>query len=192
MRSGLLSLALLLLLLAGATPAPLAASAEHDPSTEIEEVHEVGHQAPPPSGIQLLGRMHPSLVHFPIGWLSLTFLLDLALYLLRKDWLRRASFVALGASALSFLPALGSGLLLGDELSKGEAMSSLMAWHRNLNLVVIALCWTAFLLRAWKKNDLQGWPRAGYLLLEMAAVAVLTVAGHLGGRMVFGPDYLPF
>ena len=185
-------LVLILLVCAPWSAPPAAASAGPTASEEIEEVAEVQVAQKTPGAWQVLGRMHPAVVHFPIGWLALTFLLDLLAWAFRKADLQKASFHALGATLLSFPPAAISGYLRADELTGASAMPALMAWHRNLNLLAAAICLTAFLLRFWKKNDLQRKARWAYLALLTCALLVLTVGGHLGGKMVFGPDYLPF
>jgi uncharacterized membrane protein len=171
---------------------PDAASTTTQDNEEVEEVPDVQPAHATWGGLQIAGRMHPALVHLPIGWLTLTFLLDLLLFAFQREFLRKGTLLALGASALSFVPAGVSGMLRANELTAGKALPLLMAWHRNLTLLAAALCWAAFALRLGKKNEPTRWARWTYLALEAASVLGLAFAGHLGGRMVFGPDYLPF
>ena len=187
-----LFLGMILLVCAPWSSPPAAASSGPSASEEIEEVVEVKVAQQIPGAWQVLGRMHPAVVHFPIGWLALTFLLDLLAWAFRKADLQKASFHALGATLLSFPPAAIAGYLRADELTGGRALPTLMAWHRNLNLLAAAICLAAFLLRLWKKNDLARTAKWGYMTLLTGALLVLMVGAHLGGKMVFGPDYLPF
>jgi hypothetical protein len=90
------------------------------------------------------------------------------------------------------LPAVATGLLRASSMGNDPEALSLMSQHRNLNLAAGVLCFAALPLRlrqAGRPGFRPSW--LGLLLTGAAAVLVL-VAGHLGGKMVFGPKYLPF
>jgi hypothetical protein len=50
----------------------------------------------------------------------------------------------------------------------------------------------AFALRLWRRNSLEGRWRISYLVLLFAATGMVLLAADFGGRMVYGPDYLPW
>jgi len=47
-------------------------------------------------------------------------------------------------------------------------------------------------LRLFRRNDLQGWSRHGYLALVVVATALVLPAADFGGKMVYGSRFLPF
>jgi hypothetical protein len=68
----------------------------------------------------------------------------------------------------------------------------LLVVHRTLNLVVAGLLLVALALRLARRNRLDGWWRRAYLVVVFAATGVVLVAADFGGRMVYGPNYLPW
>ncbi len=140
----------------------------------------------------LLGRLHPSLVHFPIGWLTLAFLLDLGAIALRRQELERTGRYAVGLALLSFIPAAATGFLrLGHLAEEGAEMDMAFA-HRNAMLTTAIICLVAVVIRWTRKHGLAGGWRVGYLALLTLAVVFLTIGSHLGGELVFGEDFLPW
>lgn len=146
--------------------------------------------APPKLGwSQLLGRLHPLLVHLPIGWLLLLLLVELGA--LRPaagaGWQRLGRGLLL-ATLLVVLPAVVSGLVRASALPPDP----LMTLHRNVMLALVALLALALPLRLGGGERPPHWRRLGYLALLFGAVALLLWGGHLGGILVRGPNYLPF
>jgi uncharacterized membrane protein len=72
------------------------------------------------------------------------------------------------------------------------ATHALLVTHRALNFAVAGLVLAAFALRLWRRNSLAGRWRISYLVLLFAATGLVLVAADFGGRMVYGPDYLPW
>jgi sulfite exporter TauE/SafE len=64
--------------------------------------------------------------------------------------------------------------------------------HRTLNFVVFGLVLAALGLRLFRRNDLQGWSRRGYLALVVVATGLVLLAADFGGKMVYGAHFLPF
>ncbi len=127
-----------------------------------------------------LQEVHPSLVHFPIALLPLTFAADLAGSVTgdrRLSWLGRWGMVASAASAAL---AGVAGLIAQEEVNvEGPSMDTLIT-HRNLNLAVLGLT-TALAVRR------QGERKAGpaYLVGAALAVGTLLYSGYLGGKVVY-------
>jgi len=137
----------------------------------------------------LLGRLHPAVVHFPIGWLVLLLIMDSTAFVLRKTTLVRWGPFLLGGTVLSMLPAIATGLLRYSAYSEPD---SLALDHRNLIFIMAALCLSALIVRLVKGNDLRGIVRWIYLLLILSATGLILMASHHGGKLVFGEAYLPF
>jgi uncharacterized membrane protein len=199
-----LTLLLLLALQATATPAR-AADARPDPD-EVEETEVTpiagspaagGGSAIPPPRIELkllLGRLHPIFVHLPIGWLTLLVLLELAALVRRRDAIDGIRLALLALTATSCVPAVLSGLLRADEITRQAPDSAALATlHRNLMLALSGASLLALGIRLQRGRDrLVGLPRALYLAVLLAASALLVYGAHLGGKLAFGERYLPF
>jgi uncharacterized membrane protein len=169
-----------------------------DPAPAVEQIGDVQTVSPgevegKPTGLSdLIGRLHPALVHFPIAWLVGLALIDfVGLILKREAWQRPGIFV-LGGTVLSLLPTAATGLLRAAHMPADAAVHALLVTHRTLNFAVTGLVLAAFALRLLRRNRLQGPSRVAYLALVFAATALVLVAADFGGRMVYGPDYLPW
>lgn len=140
----------------------------------------------------LIGRLHPALVHFPIaGLVALAGVDFLGLVLRRTGW-ARAGIVLLVATTISALPTVGTGLLRGHYMAMDMEEHALLVKHRTLNLVVLGLLVAALAIRAVRGHALRGSGRIVYLVLIAVATGLILVAASFGGQMVYGPDYLPF
>lgn len=138
--------------------------------------------APPPPRPPWFGRLHPVLVHLPIACLLLAVLAEL-LVLLRGERWRPATAILVGAGAAGAVLATASGVVL-----EGAQDPALLQRHELLGWLTLAGALTAAgLLLAMRWVPLRRWPVLAVLVLT-AALAAWT--GHLGGAMVWGPDWL--
>jgi uncharacterized membrane protein len=111
---------------------------------------------------------------------------------LRREFWGRAGTIVLVATMVSILPTAATGLLLAAHQNEDAAWHSLMVTHRTLNLTVASLVAVALVLRILRRNRLEGPWRIVYLGLVLLATGMVLVAADFGGRMVYGPNYLPF
>lgn len=145
-----------------------------------------------PSPAKMLGRFHVVLLHFPIGLLLLAFLLELARQPLLARWLPQApapvSTFVLVAGAFTAFAAAFCGWLLS--LSGGYD-PTLLDRHFYLGLASAAgaLLALVFRLAANQTPDSTTRPRLVLALLAATNVAVMA-AGHFGGVITHGDDYL--
>ena len=139
---------------------------------------------------QLLGRLHPLIVHFPIGLLVVAAFLESLTLGGRRPGLREgiAWLVRIGAASAVLAAALGWLLATTDEIT-----GALVGYHQWLGVAtaVFAVC-AAYLLgraeRKEKENDSSLlWAYRSVLTLS---VLCLTVAGHLGASLTHGSEYL--
>jgi uncharacterized membrane protein len=149
-----------------------------------------------PSGLaDLIGRLHPALVHFPIAGLVALAIVDFLGLILRREAWRQAGMVVLIAAGVSLLPAAGTGLLRAAYMQTDATEHALLVTHRTLNLTVAGLVAVALVLRLLRRRQqqgLQGAYRIVYLALVFGATGLVLLSASIGGRMVYGPDYLPF
>ena len=169
-----------------------------DPAPAVEQIGEVQTVTPgevegKPSGLfDLMGRLHPALVHFPIAWLVGLALVDFVGLILKRATWQRAGIFVLAGTVLSLVPTAATGLLRAAHMEFDANLRALLVVHRTLNLVVAGLLLVALALRLARRNRLDGWWRRAYLVVVFAATGVVLVAADFGGRMVYGPNYLPW
>jgi len=125
----------------------------------------------------MIGRLHPLLVHLPIGILLLAFLLECM-----ARWFQQAQLKpAIRMSILIGLTAAGLSALSGWILaSDGGYEAVLLLRHRWLGVGTVGL----FIL-VWILQNSR-W----YFPTFILAVIVLTAAGHNGGYLTHGTDFL--
>lgn len=130
-----------------------------------------------------LGRLHPLLVHLPIGILVVAFLMEL--YFRKKDseMVNHIITFTLAVAAASTVLSVASGWLLGED---GGYDGTLLFRHRWL---AVALAIGSILLYIIKKYQ-KTWSKNMYLPLFIAVMGLLGLTGHYGGSMTHGEDYL--
>ncbi len=133
--------------------------------------------------VTLLGRFHPLVVHLPIGILFLLAAMEVL------SWVPRFPRIPDGVrSVILILGAVSAvvAALFGWWLARdGEYEATLLYRHRVLGVAA------AVLAMAMLGLHLLRWRRA-YTVTWVVTVALLTVAGHYGGSLTHGSDYLAF
>jgi uncharacterized membrane protein/mono/diheme cytochrome c family protein len=136
--------------------------------------------------LQLLGRLHPLLVHFPIGLLVVALFMELLTVGGKRKGLREGAYwvVYLG-TIFATLSALFGWLLRTQEDYSGELVDNHQ--YTGIATTVLAIL-TTLLLRLTIKGKLPDF--RAYRMGLTATVVVLTIAGHLGASLTHGEDYL--
>ncbi|HWH68442.1 MAG TPA: c-type cytochrome domain-containing protein [Candidatus Sulfotelmatobacter sp.] len=134
-----------------------------------------------PSELTLfVGRLHPLLVHLPIGLIVLLAALEL---LARVPRFRHANASAGFILALA-IPAAVFTVLVGWLLSwAGGYEARLLQWHKWTGLATAAACTLAGLLYGLDRKRPYRW-------CLFSSFLVLVVASHFGGSLTHGRDYL--
>lgn len=136
--------------------------------------------------LQLLGRLHPLAVHFPIGLLVVALFFESLTIGDKRQSLRAGIrlMVLLGAIFAVLSAVLGWLLFTQDDYT-GELVQN----HRNIGIATAILAIiTTLLLRATRKGRLPNF--FIYRIGLFVTVVVLTIAGHLGTTLTHGEDYL--
>ncbi|HSF54468.1 MAG TPA: c-type cytochrome domain-containing protein [Algoriphagus sp.] len=127
-----------------------------------------------PALLQVLGRAHPLILHFPIVLL----LMAVGLY-----WVSDQKLKKIGTQILLFGANLTgitvvAGLLLANEGYDGDAL----VWHQWLGVASLAL---AVLIYFFREKSTQ------FLRISTSALAVaITLTGHFGANLTHGEDFL--
>ena len=135
--------------------------------------------------VLFFGRFHPLVLHLPIGFLVIAFFLEI---------LSRFRPFALYKPAVSLILCLGAVFsiitaVLGLMLAKaGDYSPELLSMHQLFGIALTVAACTAFAL---KKISLRNnvWDRV-YLSAMLCMMACLAIAGHYGGSLTHGSDYL--
>ena len=171
----------------------LAQANAANPDETIVDVTPMQTSAPSQPGLlQSLGRFHPALVHIPIGWMVMVFLLDIGAFILKRTELEKCGYYALIATVLSFIPALITGLLNATHEPRmdPEELSNI-TMHKHIIFTMAIFAIAALVVRISKRNVLTGKTKLAYLLFILIAVILIAAAGHIGGEIVFGENYFP-
>ena len=136
--------------------------------------------------LQFLGRLHPLLVHFPVGLLVVALLLEIRTIGGKRKELREGInwMVYIGAGFAVFSALFGWFLKTQDEYS-GDLVDNHQ--YTGIATAVLALI-TAIILRSTLKKATIN--LKAYRFMLFVTVVLLTVAGHLGANLTHGEDYL--
>lgn len=134
----------------------------------------------PPEILLFFGRFHVLLVHLPIGMLLLLAILEIAARFNRfKTANASAGFILAVAAPLAMVTAVCGWLL---SLGGGYA-ENLLEWHERFGIATAVGSVLAAIF-FWRGKQ------SVYRVVLFATVAAMMVAGHLGGSLTHGSDYL--
>ena len=146
----------------------------------------MGHSHAATPGDGMLGMIpkhsfHPVLVHFPIALFIFGAFLELVGLRWRRPALREAGYWNLLAGSISTTVSIASGftvaLRMGYQLVPGTAVFTHLAVAILASLAMLATV-------LWRRKGAHvGW---GYFSLLLLAAALVGLAGHFGGGMVYG------
>ena len=139
---------------------------------------------------EFLGRLHPLVLHLPIGLIFGLFLIEgLSLIIDRgaRAWqVCRRAYIAL--LCLSCIAAAATGYILSLE---GQADGVTLTYHKWLGISVAGLSLVLLILAAKCKPPSKGLIQAVFRVLVMWGLcAVIIVTGHLGGQLTHGSQFL--
>jgi uncharacterized membrane protein len=170
---------------AGAREAKGAAS---PPSIQkvIEHVFHLK-EGDPPTTLWFFGRLHPVLVHVPIGLLIGLFLMELWAALLGAEEFQRAAVFLAALATLGSLAAAVTGLLLSLRAEYDPVLLFRHTWLGFAVFVLAGLVWFGRSLYS-RTGDLG--VGAIYYLTLLATVGVLGIGSYFGIQLTHGNGYL--
>ena len=142
---------------------------------------------PDPMAYQFLGRLHPLLVHLPIGILIAAFLLELYVRSKGGRKLRRAVRLLLFWGALGAVASAVTGYLLAQE---GGYEEVILATHQKGGIATAVLACLTYLQRRFTWSLSKPTHKSVSTLLITCLVILMTLTGHQGGMLTHGEDFL--
>jgi len=135
-----------------------------------------------------LGPFHSLVLHYPIGFLTMAFLLEVYGWRRPSAELRRVTHWVIWLSLLSGLMSATLGLM---RAAGGEYDGAAVVLHRAFGMAV-PLCTLLTLAAHWAANRKPG--TAGWLGcyrgLLVLTLGLIVLAGHYGGNLTHGSRYL--
>jgi len=129
----------------------------------------------------LIGHLHPVLVHLPIGILLLACFFQLLAIRSRFTFLQPAIPVMLGWGVLSAIASCISGYLLS---LSGDYEGNIVYTHQVLGITVAIVSFILYLLyKLCVREMILRW-------VSVALIILITVTGHYGGTLTHGEGYL--
>lgn len=133
------------------------------------------------------GRFHPMILHLPIGFLYIAFILEVLCRFERFTAFRPAvGLTLLLGTPFAVLTAL-FGYFLAQEGGFNDELLSLHQWAGIAVAILSAI--TLVLYKQYRKTRSDIWDKS-YLFFLIVLVFSITVTGHYGGSLTHGSDYL--
>jgi len=131
---------------------------------------------------------HVVMIHFPIALLITGGAFDFLGQWTKRRALVEAAYFNFLAAAISTVPTLATGILAWRFALEGQRMKGLLLEHMILAWTSSLFIWVIWLTHFGARN--KSLPPPNYRLwIELVAVAVIALTGHLGGFLsgVNGP-----
>ena len=131
----------------------------------------------------LIGRFHPLIIHFPIALVMVAAWAEgVAMATDDRRW-RDVAVTNVRVGAAFALAAMIAGWRLAASL--GFQASALLEWHRWLGVVAAARTAAAAVITFRTERHL-----GLYRIALFSAATLVAAAGHVGGLLVWGADFL--
>lgn len=124
---------------------------------------------------------HVALVHFPIALIFVSVLFDLLSLRRQSLALLRAAYYTVIVAAISAVPTIATGLLAWQWQLEGARLKGNLRLHLILALCSSALIWVVCWLHVKEQRKPQFNSPGVRLAVELVAVALTMLTGHLGG-----------
>jgi uncharacterized membrane protein len=123
---------------------------------------------------------HVVLIHFPIGLFITAVAFDVIAQWTKRRGLAQAAYYNLLAAAISTVPVLVTGLLAWQFQLEGQKLKGILLLHLVLACVSAVMIWLVWWIHFRTRRRTVYLPTYR-LALEVLAVAIIALTGHLGG-----------
>ncbi|MEX2234212.1 MAG: DUF1549 domain-containing protein [Cyclobacteriaceae bacterium] len=136
---------------------------------------------------QFLGRLHPLIVHFPIGLLIIALVLELFTINKKYRELRSAINIVLIIGTVSSLLAVALGWFLEEQ---DQYSGDILTLHKWSGIITAILATSTVLLHRHILRTNRWNLLKTYRAILITTVVGVIVAGHFGASLTHGPDFL--
>ena len=140
--------------------------------------------------MEILAGLHPRLVHFPIAFFVLYFLLETAGVMLKKEFLTKAAYIVLGLGILSALAAVLTGNqaheVAKNLIANNSSAKQLVESHETFATYSLWYFAALFFYRTYlvvKKKFSEKFQFL-FILLSLLGCVLILLAGYYGGDLV--------
>ena len=135
-----------------------------------------------------LAPFHAVVLHFPIGFVTVAFLLEAYRAFRPSDEIRRVTVMVLWLGLITGVISASFGLM---RAGSGEYEARLLELHRIFGLgVPVATVFAVAIQRVAHRNEARrGWTTC-YRGVLTGTIALVVIAGHYGGNLTHGSKYL--
>ena len=123
---------------------------------------------------------HVVLIHFPIALFITAVVFDLIAQWTKVRGLAQAAYYNLLAAAISTIPVLATGLIAWQFRLEGKKLKGILLLHLVLACVATVMIWLVWWVHFRARRRTVYLPNYR-LALEVLAVGVVALTGHLGG-----------
>ncbi len=138
----------------------------------------------------MFAKLHLLVLHFPLALIIMAAVADGLWRLLRWEFFAKAGFFCILFGTLLAIPTVITGSSLLDAKGYIGEFADLGEMHESFGFATLGLALAAAGLRVWRRNKLAGAWGYIYAALIAAAAVLVGIAGHYGGMLAFGKDYL--
>lgn len=136
-------------------------------------------------GISTLENIHPLLVHFPIAFLTLFFLIDSSGTIAKKtQWRNLASYLLYMGTIAAIFTAL-AGFSAANSVTHGDNVHKIMEDHEHFGIAIVILASALSIWRYIIKENLTGTKNIYFLIFAAILCLLITLGADLGGLMVY-------
>ena len=137
-----------------------------------------------------IGKLHVVLVHLPIGLAVATVAADFLWLATRRLFFKNASLYCLIGALITAIPTVITGWLLLNSMTFLGETAKLADNHQDMGFTTLGIIAAAFVCRLlwvkWQKKPLI----VIYGLLIAALLVSISITGDLGGKIVYGKNFL--
>ena len=124
---------------------------------------------------------HPVIIHFPIALFIISVVFDLLAIWKKNPVLAKAAYYNLLGAALTAPVAIASGLTAWQWQLEGSKLKGNLLLHLFFALGASGMIWLLSAWRIYQRKLPQRTPGLTYIVLALATVLLIAIAGHLGG-----------
>lgn len=135
--------------------------------------------------LQVVGNLHPVILHLPIGIVVVTLFLEVLGWLSFGRWKPATNAILLIGVFSAFL-ANATGFL---SMEFGGRVGESWTQHMWAGIIFAAIFTLAYIVKLWGGRN--GSRNPGYAILLFIAVGVMSFGAHIGGEEVHGPVLAP-